>query len=188
MYVVKLGGSLLARPTVAGDVRRWLERRPKDSACVLIVGGGRAVDAIRRRWRSGGLSDADAHWAAIDVMDDHTRRLARALNYRAYVRLRELQEVEAGGVAVFPPGRFLREKEPTLPGARLPVGWRATSDSIAARVAEALGADLILIKSAPPPAGALPRDYSALAAGGYVDEHFPRASLALRRVDFQTLD
>ncbi|MCA9240540.1 MAG: hypothetical protein KDA37_10085, partial [Planctomycetales bacterium] len=65
-------------------------------------------------------------------------------------------------------------------------GWQVTSDSIAARVAEVLDAELVLLKAAPPPDGRR-QDLDWLADAGYVDRWFPRASLGLRSVSFQTL-
>jgi hypothetical protein len=55
----------------------------------------------------------------------------------------------------------------------LPHNWSATSDSLAARVASAVGADvLILFKSVDFPGGC---DWTAASRRGFVDEHFPIA-------------
>jgi aspartokinase-like uncharacterized kinase len=59
----------------------------------------------------------------------------------------------------------------------LPIGWRVTSDSIAAAVAATVGAELILAKRVPPPGPA--SDLESLAAAGWVDEHFPTAARGL---------
>jgi len=50
-------------------------------------------------------------------------------------------------------------------------------------VAESLDAELVLLKSAPPPPGSL----AELSAAGYVDEEFPRAARPLRRVTLVNL-
>jgi aspartokinase-like uncharacterized kinase len=81
---------------------------------------------------------------------------------------------------VFESEPFLRDGEARWTGTPLPHGWHVTSDSIAARVAECLGAaELVLLKSAPPPS-----DLSEAmdAATGYVDGHFAVAARELRSV------
>ena len=79
---------------------------------------------------------------------------------------------------------FLRDVEPNCAGESLPEDWSATSDSIAARVATVLSAEeLVLLKSAPPPAD----DVQSAAKAGYVDEHFPRAAAALAAIRFVDL-
>jgi aspartokinase-like uncharacterized kinase len=56
--------------------------------------------------------------------------------------------------------------------AKLPHRWTVTSDTIAARVATAIEADiLILLKSVSWPAG---RDFDEASRLGVVDEYFPR--------------
>jgi aspartokinase-like uncharacterized kinase len=86
----------------------------------------------------------------------------------------------------------LASAESELPGCRLPRSWQATSDSIAARVAEVLSADLVLLKSAGPPREIFPEGdrakvFANLAAAGYVDQHFPRAAAAVRAVEIVNL-
>ena len=70
------------------------------------------------------------------------------------------------------------------PGA-VPHSWSATSDSVAARVAETRAAEIVLLKSASPPPG----DAAAWARVGYVDPHFPaivsRAHLAVRAINLR---
>jgi hypothetical protein len=81
---------------------------------------------------------------------------------------------------VFDPGQWLASSNVSLPHT-----WDATSDSIAACLARALGAaELVLLKSAAPPSAATPGD---LAAAGYVDRHFPIVAAELPAVRFVDL-
>jgi aspartokinase-like uncharacterized kinase len=74
----------------------------------------------------------------------------------------------------------------------LPHPWQATSDSIAARLAEVLAADLVLLKSANPPVkrpevGDRATWLAELAAREYVDAWFPQAAASIRRVEMVNL-
>ena len=91
---------------------------------------------------------------------------------------------EAGKIPILAPRRFLRDLD-DAPGPPLPEGWEVTSDSIAARIADRLGADrLILLKSANLRAG-LSR--TEAAAAGLVDPHFPIAARRLENVAYRNL-
>jgi aspartokinase-like uncharacterized kinase len=180
--VIKVGGSLLVREALSERLASWLANHPSDSRRVLIVGGGAQVDALREQHARGDLTDDQAHWAAIDVMDANAKQLAAAMHLPLGIDLSNLPS----GDSVLAPGTYFRTRSPKLPGIALPVGWQVTSDSIAARVAALLSARLVLLKSVPPPAE-LADDIRALADIGYVDAFFPRASLGLRELEFQTL-
>ncbi len=92
-------------------------------------------------------------------------------------RWEEMQEpFSVGDLIAFCPRDFLRRIEPELPGLHLPHSWDATSDSIAARVAQVLAAtEVILLKSAPQPAQAT-TPWSSFAEFGYIDRCFPQFS------------
>jgi hypothetical protein len=67
-----------------------------------------------------------------------------------------------------------------MSGHRLPANWSSTSDSIAARLGQAIGAnELVLLKSA---TLSPPVNRRAAAQTGYVDAFFPFASMALQHV------
>lgn len=186
--VIKVGGSLLARrglpealaglrdhPTVADAATR-----------VWIAGGGDAVEALRRVDAANPVNAMTSHWAAVDVMDRNARVLADWLPWATPTRDWRRIGGEGSPDWVFAVGDFLQRAEPSLGGRSLPVGWEVTSDSIAARVAEALSARLILLKSAPPTAEIAREtavDWVAAADLGYVDRHFPAAASALGGVE-----
>jgi dihydroneopterin aldolase len=94
------------------------------------------------------------------MLCDLARKFASA---ETLERIREL--AEAGLVPVWMPSRSLEGR------TDVPSGWDSTSDTLAAWLAAELKAEsLTLVKSAPPPAGAL--DAADLAARGYVDAAF----------------
>ena len=177
--VIKLGGSLLDYAALAGKLRMWLARQPP-ATDVLIVGGGKAVEALRQLDAEMPLGDETAHDLAMAAM---SLSAAWAAQRFGEMRLaRDLQEIAAEGTAanrtcwLLDTYRFASE----LPADRLPRSWDVTSDSIAARVAEALGAfELVLLKSALPPE---PCELESLAAGGYVDRYFPIAACEVARI------
>jgi len=73
----------------------------------------------------------------------------------------------------------------------LPEGWTVTSDSLAAAVASTVDADLLLIKSVPPPAATVELqalvDLQALSVAGWVDEAFPTAANAVARITWAAI-
>lgn len=180
LRVIKVGGSVLDRPTAMRELPGWIESTRSSHRLLLIIGGGASVDRVRDQTALGQLTEAEAHWEAIKQMDRNAAMVASLLG-RPALDLTVSPPLER--VAVGLVSHFLREVEPDLDGSRLPIGWEVTSDSIAARVAAVYDADLMLLKSCPPPSE--PTDHAQLARQGYVDQFFPTASLGLREVLFQ---
>ena len=186
--VIKVGGSLLDWPALPMTLRRWLaEQSP--GLNVLLCGGGDLADVVRRADRDFQLGESCSHWLCIDVMSITARLLARILGDASLVTdyeelLGRVARGEAGGI-VFDAALFLRDRESSLPGCPLPHDWSVTSDSIAARLAEAIAADeLVLLKSSDPPAGNL----AEMVAAGYVDRHFAayaKITMKLRLVNLR---
>lgn len=181
--VIKLGGSLLETDGLAGQFRAWrIGQAPMRD--VMIAGGGRMADAVRDAFSRHGLSEEAAHWLCIRVLGVTAELAARLLPEATLLRslpaLRECLQTSSSWLAVFEVEDFLRHCEPRPSGLPLPHTWDVTSDSIAARLAEAIGAaELVLLKSAPPPAGGLLSDW---AEAGYVDRFFPQAAAGVRSV------
>ncbi len=76
---------------------------------------------------------------------------------------------------------FIRDVEPTLGGTPLASDWSCTSDSIAARIAQLLGADrLTLLKSRTACSG----DLRTLRYANYVDQSFPQMAADIKSVTF----
>lgn len=176
--VIKFGGSLLTAPGIDALWKSWIATQPP-AQNVIVAGAGALADAIRRIDDTHRLEEELTHWLCVDVLSLSARLTKRLLPDTTLVtRWDELTERVVVNTRpcqiVFDPSDFLRKAEPTLPGEKLPIGWMVTSDSIAARVAQALEADeLVLLKSAPVP---VPPSRRQAAKIGLVDTHFPIAS------------
>lgn len=180
--VVKVGGSLLDLNDLPDRLRGWLAAQTI-ATNVLVTGGGRRADLVRAR--EAELTEREAHWLAIEAMESNARWLfetwpdAKWLDGVAQARTID------GASAILSPRRFMWYDDARHPCGALPANWQVTSDSIAARVAELAGADeLVLLKSAAPPAPATPEH---LASVSYVDAFFPRAGHRLRTIRYANL-
>jgi aspartokinase-like uncharacterized kinase len=187
--VVKVGGSLLGWPELPGRLLAWLEtRRANDSeeAIVLIAGGGAAADWIRSLDQVHGLGEEAAHRLAVHALDLTAVVLARLLPGSIVVNRIEMLAAarESGTTPILAPRTVLNEIE--RPGTDpIPASWDVTSDTIAARIAEHLGArSLVLMKSASAPAGATREGAIGL---GLVDPMLPRAARSIARVEVVNL-
>jgi len=164
-HVIKMGGSLLARPRWPEELADLLIGR---DAPLVVVGGGSVVDGLRTIDAASPRSPELVHELAIAAMGITGRLVADALG---------LPVVEAPGprAGVLDMAAWLAANPPT----DLLASWDVTSDSLAAVVARATGRRLVLLKSVPPPAAG---DLSALAAAGWVDAHFPRLAASLAEI------
>jgi aspartokinase-like uncharacterized kinase len=178
--IVKLGGSLFGVPDLRARLANFLADfgRPRP---ILVSGGGPLVDCIRRWDRIYDLGEETSHWIALRLLSASSRVLERLLP--------DLQLVDSpddcpalwqkGKVPLYDPFHFIADidEEALDP---LPRRWRATSDSIAARMAVTFGAEeLVLLKSVSVPER-LSRAEAALR--GLVDPHFPVAAQGIPRV------
>lgn len=177
--VVKVGGSLFDSPQLATALRAWLNTQPP--ACnVLVAGGGKFADLIREADRRFSLGEETSHWLCIDLLRVTARLLAALLpEARLVMDLAqlnaELAVTDAAGPIVFCAKHFMQDDQ------SLPHSWSVTTDSIAARLAESIQADeLVLLKSSDPPA-----DTEEL--GGYVDRSFPLAVRNVKKIRFVNL-
>jgi 5-(aminomethyl)-3-furanmethanol phosphate kinase len=182
--VVKVGGSLLTWPGLREGLSAYWQSR-SDRQPVVIVGGGGAADLVRDLDRIHGLGEDRSHHLALRAIDLTARFLASLMPGLEVVELPdELASVWAAGrIPILSPRRFL-EADADRPDP-LPHTWEATTDSIAARVADRLGAaELALLKSAPLPPGA---DLAAAAGLGLVDPLFPVVARGLQCVTYRNL-
>lgn len=188
LLVAKVGGSLLDYEHLGPALQDWLKRRPPE-ATLLLAGGGPLADWVRAADRRHGLGEEAAHWAAVRSLSVTAQVLAHLLPSarleRDWLPLQaELRKRPAGALWVLDPWDFLVHHEPRLPGNRLPCSWAATSDSIAARLAVAGGADeLVLFKSRDAPTDEL----SVLSAEQFLDAAFPHVAATLGTIHFVNL-
>jgi aspartokinase-like uncharacterized kinase len=184
--VMKVGGSLLDWPGLPSRLREELARwNGAGRPVVLVVGGGALADVIRDLDRIHAIGETDSHLLAIRSLEVSARILSLLLGSLPVAQdLDDLQDLwERNPSVILAPLRFMEEDEATQTDP-LPRMWDVTSDSIAARLARVLEADLLLLKSVEPTD---PCRLEGAARSGWVDPWFPTEARSLRRVLFQNL-
>jgi aspartokinase-like uncharacterized kinase len=180
LTVVKVGGGL-AREAGGGPLGALCTALAEVGArhpLLVVPGGGDFAHVVREHDRRYGLRPRTAHRMAILAMDLFGLVLADLIPGAA--PRTDLGRVPDGHVPVLLPAALLTERDP------LPASWSVTSDSIAAWVAGAAGAErLVLVKPVAglyptwPPAGEpiarLTVDELAALRPGGVDDHLPAA-------------
>lgn len=189
LQIIKIGGSLLgttSNRSALKNAEQWLARQT-DSINVVIIGGGHTVDHLRRWQRQFNLTEGQSHLNAVQVMSLNTLKFARASCISTVTEnWNELTNVSQHAGAnpttiMFDCLSFIRDVEPTLGGTPLAGDWSCTSDSIAARIAQLLGADqLTLLKSRT----ACSDDLWTLRYANYVDQSFPQMAADIKSVTF----
>lgn len=173
--VVKVGGSLFALPDLAARLQIWLAAQAP-AVNVLLAGGGRLADAVRDWDQRFDLGQDQSHWLCVDLLDVTTRFISCLLPGSIVCDDWELPIRHSRDISqtiCLLPSRFLRTAENRLPGPKLPYSWDVSSDSIAARLADALNAsELVLLKSRLPDSAMTIGEM----AGDYVDAWFPHAA------------
>ena len=166
--VVKIGGGLLAHPAALDATLRAVAAAASERRLLVVPGGGPFADVVRDVDARAGLGDSVAHWMAVLAMDQYGHLLASRLPRAVLVRTagEVAAALASGQVPVLAPSRWLQEVDP------LPHTWDVTSDSIAAWVADALGAArLVMVK----PPGA-----RGDCSGSLVDAYFSRIASGAR--------
>lgn len=162
--VVKVGGSLAE----TGRLRTALAMIGAARIPVVIVpGGGPFAERVRELQRTMHFDDTVAHRLAMLAM--HQMGELMVLQQMGLEIAQSLDEISGvlrrKGIPVWVPLRMIADD------ATIPAGWTATSDSLAARLAELLGgANLALLKSVD-----VEKEASAeeLARREVVDAEFP---------------
>jgi aspartokinase-like uncharacterized kinase len=187
MRVVKVGGSLFGFDQLPDRTQAWLDQQPP-AITIFIGGGGDLIKPLRAAHERFSLDQEGSHWLAVRAMTVTSRLLATLLNVELVERFEVVEQLVRSGrlaACVLDVEEFMRLRETQDSGCRLPHDWTCSSDSIAARVAEVLTADeLVLLKSVPLPAGT---NYAEAAKQGLVDAHFPQAASRLKNIQWVCL-
>lgn len=160
--VLKIGGSLMQQSATLRTVLDVVNRAQR--AIAVVAGGGAIADAVREAQARLGFSDRAAHRMAILAL--HQNAFAMTAFAPCLTPLETLTDIETalanGEKAVWLP---LLECDAD---ADLPASWDATSDAIAARLAERLGGlPIVFVKSRG--ASAASKDPADLAAENLID-------------------
>jgi aspartokinase-like uncharacterized kinase len=183
--VIKVGGSLLVWKEFPDRLRSYLDRARLESP-VLIVGGGRAADFVRELDSVHAIGDKRSHWLAIRALDLTAHVIAALVPGLVVVERPEaLAEVWHDGLIPVLAPRWFLENVDRRTDDPLSETWETTSDSIAARVAAALGASELRLVKSKGLAGIENRAEAARA--GLVDPAFPAASSSIERLAFVNL-
>lgn len=181
LRIVKVGGSLFDLPDLRDRLEAWRRQQPP-ATNIFIAGGGNLAEAIRDLDRRHHLGERDVHWLSIEAMSITAKFLRSLLHVGLLRTCDEIEDAVSDNRPsewVLDPLLFYDEEESCLPGTKLPSAASVTSDSIAARLAEVLHADeLVLLKSRLPDSASI----AEASTAGYVDEFFPSIGGTLKRV------
>jgi aspartokinase-like uncharacterized kinase len=170
--VVKVGGSLFDLPDLREHLNALLSSH-STHRILLVPGGGGMADVVRELDRRHELGQERAHWLALRALSLSAHFLEHLVPSSEVVNaLADCPGVwEHGKVAILDAFAFACADEGKT--RSLPHHWDVTSDSIAARVAEVIGArSLLLLKSVDMPTGI---DWNEAGRRGLVDRYFARA-------------
>ena len=183
--VVKLGGSLLSWSPTPIRLAAWIASQPPAST-LWVVGGGAAVEQLREAHRTQQLSDQQAHWQAIGVMDQHALRLAEWFpDWSIIQNLPTADIVPVDPSAQVEPANWIWQPSSSLRRQRdLPASWDVTSDSIAAWAAiQCRAQEVVLLKST----SATDSCLQEWSRAGLVDAFLPRLDLSPTRLRWVNL-
>ena len=162
--VVKLGGSFAFAPEL-GD---WLAAMARCAGHVVLVpGGGVFADSVRHAQTTMAFDDDAAHHMALLAMEQFGRALVGLgahMNAAATISAIDAT-LRDKKVPVWSPTRMMLK-------ADIPASWDMTSDSLAAWLAQKLGAPRLLLVKRIRPAGTYV-EIAQLVADEIVDPLFP---------------
>ena len=187
--IVKIGGSLFDYAQLAEAWCEWLSRQPQMKT-VIIGGGGLYANLVREWDQQFGLGEEAAHWMCVASMNVTAALLHHRLPGVSLIddwqSLGEwLASSQMCATTVFSVESFLKTIEKDMSGDSLPRTWAVSSDSIAARGAETVEAEeLVLGKSTSVSSAS---DWQQRSDEGFVDRHFPEIVTRLPAVRWVNL-
>ncbi|KLU06287.1 delta 1-pyrroline-5-carboxylate synthetase [Rhodopirellula islandica] len=158
--VIKLGGSLLTRPSLLDDFHQWYRNQAPADDC-LIIGGGQLIDAVREWDRLRPGDPQTVHWQCVAMLEHSMRHLAEALESDGRFPPIEKLETEddwlrystSSSDSMKPASSTIQFLRPEVvyhsaSKAPLPETWSTTTDSIAMWVAlQCDASEVVLLKS-----------------------------------------
>jgi 5-(aminomethyl)-3-furanmethanol phosphate kinase len=166
--VIKVGGSLAESAAARLLMQRLTAQRLR--RVIIVPGGGDFADAVRKAQALHGFDERTAHHMALVAMQMSAIMLA---GFAPEFEVAETTEEFAAAwqrahTPIWAPARM------ALAARDVAASWDVTSDSLAAWLADAIGATrLVLVKSCSIPP-AIAADAEALARAGIVDRSFTR--------------
>jgi len=138
--VLKVGGSLAEDPASLAMLCQELSVLAKAHRIVIVPGGGKFADTVRKLDKTYNISDVVAHKMAILAMDQYGLFLSDVTpsSYVSYV-LKEINNSVNGMLPIFLPSKLMFSKDP------LEHSWDVTSDTIAAYIAGVLHAKKLVL-------------------------------------------
>ncbi|MGQ9545377.1 MAG: amino acid kinase family protein [Candidatus Bathycorpusculaceae bacterium] len=138
--VVKVGGSLVGHPAELKALCGALSSIAKVHKILIVPGGGAFADVVRRLDETYGLSDTTAHKMAILAMDQFGLFLSDITpNSSICYSLEDAINAGRGLLPILLPSRHIFREDP------LEHSWNVTSDSVAAYITGALGAEKLVL-------------------------------------------
>lgn len=138
--VLKVGGSLAEDSTCLKKLCQKLSELAEAHRIVVVPGGGKFADTVRKVDMIFGLSDTVAHKMAILAMDQYGLFLSDITpNSCVSGVLDEIEDSAKDKLPIFLPSQIMFSRDP------LEHSWDVTSDSIASYVASELHAEKLVL-------------------------------------------
>ena len=142
MVVIKIGGSLQS----SRYIKLWIKsiKLHRNTSFLLIFGGGKRADNVRKEQSYLKYNDYEAHKLAINAMIEFTKEMLRDLD--DFTVVKSINNIDKMHLK-----RKLMVWMPSvdeIDNFDIPKNWDTTSDAIALAVSKILNCPLLLVKSA----------------------------------------